>query len=146
MTARKAAAGMVVLILLALVGTGLVLIGQKGSDATLTGALVGVGLGGLSLLLESLSLAWSLRQKPSWTLGISLGGFFLRLVLVVVLTLVFDGIEAVNAVTFALTYVVSFLAFVGIQVWAVSRMMSKAEQARAERKEGEAIDHECHHD
>ena len=79
-------------------------------------------------------------------MGISLGGFFLRLVLVVVLTLVFDGIEAVNAVTFALTYVVSFLAFVGIQVWAVSRMMSKAEQARAERKEGEAIDHECHHD
>ena len=141
MTARKAAAGMVVLILLALIGTGVVLIGQKGSDATLTGALVGVGLGGLSLFVESLSLTWALRQKPTWTLGISLGGFFVRLVLVVVLTLVFDGIESVSAVTFALTYVVSFLAFVGIQVWAVSRMMAKTAAARAGQKEGEAIDH-----
>ena len=142
MTARKAAAGLVVLILLALIGIGLVLIGQGGDDATLTGALVGVGLGGLSLLIESVSLTWSLRQKPSWTLGISLGGFFVRLVLVVVLTLVFDGIESVSAVTFALTYVVSFLAFVGVQVWAVSRMMDRASRARAERKEGEAIRHE----
>lgn len=142
MTARKAAAGMVVLTLLALIGTGLVLVGQKGSDATLTGALVGVGLGGLSLFVESISLTWALRQKPSWTLGISLGGFFTRLVLVVVLTLVFDGIESVSAVTFALTYVVSFLAFVGIQVWAVSRMMDRASRARAERKEGEAVDHD----
>ena len=138
MTARKAAAGMVVLILLALIGTGVVLIGQKGSDATLTGALVGVGLGGLSLFVESLSLTWALRQKPTWTLGISLGGFFVRLVLVVVLTLVFDGIESVSAVTFALTYVVSFLAFVGIQVWAVSRMMAKSAPVRPRQEEGEA--------
>jgi hypothetical protein len=138
MTARKAAAGIVVLLLLALIGTGVVLIGQGADEPALTGALVGIGLGGLSLFVESMSLSWALRQKPSWTLGVSLGGFTVRLVLVVTLTLVFKDVAAVSASTFALTYVASFLAFVGIQVWAVNRMMEKAKPAGRGQEEGEA--------
>ena len=138
MTARKAAVGILLLLLLALIGAGMVLISQGADEPAVTGALVGVGLGGLGLCIESLGLAWALRNKPTWALGVSLGGFFVRLVLVVSLTLVFDGVPSVSAVTFALTYVASFLAFVGIQVWVVSRVMSPGKSAGPGQKEGEA--------
>ena len=142
MTARKAAVGSVVLLLLALLGTGAVLIMEGANEPAVTGALVGVGLGGLGLCIESFGLSWALRNKPSWALGVSLGGFFLRLVLVVALTLVFDGVESVSAVTFALTYVASFLAFVGIQVWVVNRVMNRGTAAGPAKKEGEAVSDE----
>ena len=63
------------------------------------------------------------RLAPSATLAGSLGGFAVRLVLVSVLRLVFAKTDAVDAVTFALAYVASFLLFVGLQVWAVSRVL-----------------------
>jgi hypothetical protein len=134
MTARKAAVGIAILLLLTVFGTGVVLI-KQGSQPAWTGALVGVGLGGLGLCIESFGLSWAMKKKLTWTLGVSLGGFLLRLVLVVTLTLVFDGVESVSAVTFALTYVASFLVFAGIQLWVVSRVMTPAPSGR---KEGEA--------
>jgi cytosine/uracil/thiamine/allantoin permease len=57
---------------------------------------------------------------------VSLGGFGLRLVLVSVLTVVFAGMESIDVVAFALAYVASFLVFLGLQVWAVSRMQARA--------------------
>ena len=137
MTATKAAVGIVVLLVLAVIGTLVVLFWQRDMPAV-TGALVGAGLGGMGLCVEAFSLSWALRNKPTWALGVSLGGFFSRMVVVVVLIFVFRDVESVSVWTFALTYVASFLAFVGIQVWAVSRMMDKASRARAGQKEGEA--------
>jgi len=138
MTARRAAVGIVVLLFLALIGTGVVLINRGASMPAVTGALVGVGLGGLGLGVEAFSLNWALRRRPAWTLGVSLGGFLARLVLVVVLIMVFKDVESVSASTFALTYVASFLVFVGLQVWTVSRMMDTAKPAGPGQKEGEA--------
>ena len=137
MTATKAAVGIVVLLVLAVIGTLVVLFWQRDMPAV-TGALVGVGLGGLGLCVEAFSLSWALRNKPEWTLGVSLGGFFSRMVVVVVLIFVFRDVESVSVWTFALTYVASFLAFVGIQVWAVNRMMAAGHAAGPEQKEGEA--------
>lgn len=138
MTARKAAVGILILMLLTLLGAGVVLI-MQGDQPAVTGALIGVGLGGFGLCLESFGLSWALKKKLSWTLGISLGGFFLRLVLVVTLTLVFDGVESVSAAAFALTYVASFLAFVVIQMWVVSRVTTPAPSTGSGQKEGEAV-------
>ena len=137
MTATKAAVGIVVLLVLAVIGTLVVLFWQRDMPAV-TGALVGVGLGGLGLCVEAFSLSWALRNKPEWTLGVSLGGFFSRMVVVVVLIFVFRDVESVSVWTFALTYVASFLAFVGIQVWAVNRMMA-AQATGPGQREGEAV-------
>jgi uncharacterized membrane protein len=126
MTARAAAAGIGILLLLVLVGVTGILILKGTSPPVLIGLLVGAALGGLNLALESFSMSWALRVKPSWVLGVSLGGFALRLVTVAVLTIVFHGTPQVDATTFALTYVASFLAFVGVQVWVVSRLTRKA--------------------
>ena len=59
-------------------------------------------------------------------LFVSLGGFGLRLVLVCVMTIVFAKTESVDAATFALAYVGSFLAYLVLQVWVVAKMQSKA--------------------
>ena len=133
MTATKAAVGIVVLLVLAVIGTLVVLFWQRDMPAV-TGALVGAGLGGVGLCVEAFSLSWALRNKPTWTLGVSLGGFFSRMVVVVVLIFVFRDVESVSVWTFALTYVASFLAFVGIQVWAVNRMMAAGHAAGPSRK------------
>ena len=126
MTPRTAAIGIGVLTLLAL-GLLAWFLKASGSSAPVwIGLFVGVGLGGLNLLFESLSLTWALRSKPSAMLFVSLGGFGLRMVLVCVLTLVFAKTESVDAATFALSYVGSFLAYVILQVWVVAKMQGKA--------------------
>ena len=137
MTARTAAVGIVALLFLTVIGTFVVLLRQANMPAV-TGALIGAGLGGLGLCVEGFSLSWALRKKPTWTLGVSLGGFFSRMVVVVVLIFVFRDVESVSVWTFALTYVASFLAFVGIQVWAVNRMMA-AQATGPGQREGEAV-------
>ena len=125
MTPRAAAIGIGGLTLVAL---GLLTWAMKaagGSPPIWIGLFVGVALGGLNLLFESLSLTWALKKEPSAMLFVSLGGFGLRLVLVCVLTIVFAKTKSVNAATFALSYVGSFLAYLGLQVWIVARMHHK---------------------
>ena len=137
MTARTAAIGIGVLIFVALgllVGAMLV---AGGSPPIWIGLFVGVALGGLNLLFESLSLTWALKKEPSAMLFVSLGGFGLRLVLVCVLTIVFAYTASVDAATFALSYVGSFLAYVILQVWIVSRMQRKAGPPKGAEEEGD---------
>ncbi len=50
------------------------------------------------------------------------------MVLVSALTIWFAKTESVDPVTFALTYVASFLGFLGVQIWAVSRIQRGREQ------------------
>ena len=126
MKPRTVVAGLVALLVLTVLGIGGVIAAQGASERVLNGFLVGAGLGGLSLLIESFSLVWALKKKPSVTLALSLVGFTSRLVLVCVLTLVLRESASVDAVTFALTYVASFLLFVGVQILAVSRLQRKA--------------------
>lgn len=122
MTARAAAAGIGVLLLLAMIGVGAVVLLRGVSSPVLLGLFIGAGLGAVNLVLESFLLAWALKHRPSWAQGVSLGGFGLRAVLVVVLTFVFDGMPSVDAMTFALTYAASFFAFLIVLVGVVSRM------------------------
>jgi hypothetical protein len=122
MTAKAASVGTVALLLLALLGVAVMLIAKGSSAPVAIGVCVGAGLGGLNLLIESLSLGYTLRRRPSATLAVSLGGFIVRLVLVSVLTVVFAKSTRVSAVAFALTYVTTFLAFLVVQIWAISRI------------------------
>lgn len=126
MTPRLAAIGIGGLTLVALGLLAWAMTAAGGSPPIWLGLFVGVALGGLNLLFESLSLTWALKKEPSAMLLVSLGGFGLRLVLVCVLTIVFARTESVNAATFALSYVGSFLAYLVLQVWVVTRMQHQA--------------------
>jgi hypothetical protein len=122
MTAKAASVGTVSLLLLALLGVAVMLIAKGSSAPVATGVCIGAGLGGLNLLIEALSLSYALRRRPSATLAVSLGGFLVRLALVSALTVVFAKSTRVSAVAFALTYVTTFLAFLVVQIWAISRV------------------------
>ncbi|MHC4469466.1 MAG: hypothetical protein ACYTDY_02955 [Planctomycetota bacterium] len=138
MTARTAALGIVLLLLLALLGSAGILVLRGVTAPVLTGLLVGAGLGGLNLLVESLSLSWALKKKPSATLAISLCGFLIRLVMVSVLIIWFARTPSVDAVAFALAYVASFFVFLVLQVWAISRVQGKAGTPAKGATEGES--------
>ena len=137
MKPRTAAIGIGVLTLVALGLLAWVLKAAGSSAPVWIGLFTGVGLGGLNLLFESLSLTWAMKKEPSAMLFVSLGGFGLRMVLVCVLTLVFAKTASVDAATFALSYVGSFLAYVILQVWVVSRMQKQAGPPKEAETEGE---------
>ncbi len=126
MTARAATTGILLLLLLAVLAIGLFMLSAGSPARQWIGLFLGLGLGGLNLFVESLSLTWALRKRPSATMFVSLGGFGVRLVLVSVLTIVFAKSRTVSAVAFALAYVASFLAFLVLQVWAVTKIQNKA--------------------
>jgi hypothetical protein len=136
MTARTAAVGIGILLLLAIVGAAGVLIAKGTTGPGVIGLLLGIGLGGLNLCMEGFSLSWALRRRPSATLGVSLGGFALRLVMVCGLTLWFGNLESVDAMVFALAYVASFMVFLGLQIWAITRMLDNAGPSRGAKPEG----------
>jgi cytosine/uracil/thiamine/allantoin permease len=138
MTPRKAVLGIVLLLLLAIMGSAGILVWKGVTAPVLTGLLVGAGLGGVNLLVESLSLSWALRNKPSATLAVSLFGFFLRLVIVSALIIWFARTKSVSAVAFALAYMASFFVFLALQIWVVSRVQGSARTPAKGAAEGES--------
>ena len=136
MTARAAATGVGVLLFLSLLATGVMWIGRGMTGPSQGGLLVGVGLGGLNLLVEAFGLVWAFRKNLSATMMVSLGGFFLRLVLVSVLIFAFARTDSIDAVTFALSYVASFFAFLGLQIWVITRVPARAGGSSGNEPEG----------
>jgi len=90
----------------------------------LLGAGIGAGLGLLNLAVGYLLTRRSLRRGMKSALRTLLGGFFARLLAVVGLTLAFQRTEAVDAVAFALTFLVFFFAYLGLEVLLVERTLT----------------------
>ena len=62
-----------------------------------------------------------MRRRPTAALAVSLGGFFLRLVILLGLTYWFWDMPSVSAITFAISFVVFFFLFLFVEVGIVSR-------------------------
>jgi hypothetical protein len=82
---------------------------------------IGAGLGGLNLALGGWLLSWTMRRKPKAALAVSLGGFFVRLVILLGLMYWFWHVPSVDAITFAISFVVFFFLFLFVEVGIVSR-------------------------
>lgn len=99
----------------------------------LVGLAIGAGLGGLNLAVGGFLLSWALRRRPKAALAVSLGGFFVRLGLLLGLTHAFWGVSSVDAVTFALAFVVFFFLFLVVEIRIVGRASKRAANAGADR-------------
>jgi hypothetical protein len=88
-------------------------------------ALAGLGIGGalgaVNLAAGGLLLAFTLRRRPKAALAVSLGGFFVRLGVLLGLTYGFSTVEAVDEITFAVSFVVFFFLFLVVEIGIVSR-------------------------
>jgi hypothetical protein len=99
----------------------------------LAGLAIGAGLGGLNLAVGGFLLSWALRRRPKAALAVSLGGFFVRLGLLLGLTYAFWSVPSVDAVTFAIGFVVFFFLFLVVEIGIVGRASKRAANAGADR-------------
>lgn len=90
----------------------------------LRGTAIGAGLGILNLVVGYFLTRRALRQGMKSALRTLLTGFFVRLVLIVGLTLVFQRVGSVDAVAFALTFMVFFFLYLGVEVLLVERSLN----------------------
>jgi hypothetical protein len=104
----------------------------RGLDgAVLVGLGLGAGLGAVNLAAGGFLLSWTLRRRPKWALAVSLGGFFVRLGLLLGLTYAFWAPEWVDAVTFAIGFVVFFFLFLVVEIGIVGRVSKTQAKAGA---------------
>jgi hypothetical protein len=89
----------------------------------LVGAGIGAGLGLLNLGAGYLVTSRALRRGMNSAMLTLLGGFFARLVLLVVGTLWFQSVAWADAVAFALAFMVFFFVYVGLEIALVERAL-----------------------
>ncbi|MHC4135990.1 MAG: hypothetical protein ACYS0K_13505 [Planctomycetota bacterium] len=93
------------------------------------GALAGAGLGVLNLGLGYWLTRRSLRRGMKSAMATLLGGFLVRLVLVVALAFAFHSVEGISEVAFALVFMVFFFVYVAIEVLLVERTLQTGKPA-----------------
>jgi hypothetical protein len=85
------------------------------------GALIGAGLGIVNLAVGYVLTRRTLRQGMKSAMNTLLGGFFVRLVVVVGLMLFFRRTGSVDPAAFALTFLVFFFVYLGVELVLVER-------------------------
>jgi threonine/homoserine/homoserine lactone efflux protein len=95
----------------------------------LRGIVIGAGLGLVNLLVGYLVTRQSLRHGMKSAMGTLAGGFIARLFVVVVLIVLFQRTGAADPTAFALTFLVFFFVYLGVEVLLVER--SRDEERRA---------------
>ena len=88
------------------------------------GALIGVAVGLLNLGLGYLVTSRSLRHGMKSAMATLAGGFLARLFVVVGLMLVFRRTGSVDPAAFALTFLVFFFAYLGLEMILVERSLA----------------------
>jgi hypothetical protein len=81
-----------------------------GSGPVVLGMVLGLGLGAGGAALEVVLMLRALETNPSSALNVVLGGLGVRLLVLVLMTVVFHWVPAVNETAFALAFVAGFVA------------------------------------
>ncbi|MGH9034861.1 MAG: hypothetical protein ACRD0O_03790 [Acidimicrobiia bacterium] len=89
--------------------------------AGVRGALIGAGLGLVNLAVGYAVTRRTLRQGMKSAMTMLLGGFMVRLILVVGLMLLFRRTGSVDPAAFALTFLVFFFVYLGVEMILVER-------------------------
>lgn len=93
------------------------------------GAAVGAGLGLLNLGVGYLVTKRSLRHGMKSAMATLAGGFIARLFVVASLMLLFRRTEAIDPAAFALTFMVFFFAYLGLEMVLVERSTARTREA-----------------
>ncbi len=85
------------------------------------GAVIGAGLGLVNLMVGYVLTRRTLRQGMKSAMNTLLGGFIVRLLVVVGLMLLFRRTGSVDPAAFALTFLVFFFVYLGVEMLLVER-------------------------
>ena len=89
--------------------------------AGIVGALIGAFVGLLNLAVGYVLAERALKRGMNAAFAVLLGGFLARLVLLVALVFLFHKTEGINEIAFALTFIIFFFLYVGVEIVLVSR-------------------------
>jgi len=98
----------------------------KTDEGGLRGTAIGAGLGILNLAVGWLVTRRALRRGMKSAMATLAGGFLARLLVVIGLMVVFHRTRAADPVAFALTFLVFFFVYLGIEVILVERSLNGA--------------------
>ena len=87
----------------------------------LRGVGVGAVLGLVNLAVGSFVTRRSLRQGMKSAVATLVGGFFVRLVVLVALFVTFERSDTVDPAAFALTFMIFFFVYLGVELFMVER-------------------------
>lgn len=93
------------------------------------GTGIGAGLGLLNLAVGYLLTRRTLRQGMKAAIAMVAGGFIARLAVVVILMVLFQRTEVADPAAFALTFLVFFFVYMGVEVLLVERSLSGPRRA-----------------
>jgi threonine/homoserine/homoserine lactone efflux protein len=93
------------------------------------GALIGAGLGLVNLGVGYLVTRRSLRHGMKSAMATLAGGFLARLFVVAGLMLLFRRTDSIDSAAFALTFMVFFFAYLGLEMVLVERSTSRTREA-----------------
>lgn len=95
------------------------------------GAAIGAGLGLVNLGVGYLVTRRSLRHGMKSAMATLAGGFLARLFVVVGLMLVFRRTESIDPAAFALTFLVFFFGYLGLEMLMVERSLAPSSSGSA---------------
>lgn len=95
------------------------------------GAAIGAGLGLVNLVVGYVLTRRTLRQGMKSAMNTLLGGFVVRLVVVVGLMLLFRQTGSVDPAAFALTFLVFFFVYLGVEMLVVERSVGSSTRRTA---------------
>lgn len=98
----------------------------------LRGVGAGAALGLVNLVVGSLVTRRSLRHGMKSAVGTLVGGFFVRLVVLVILFVAFERSDTVNPAAFALTFMIFFFVYLGVELFMVERSTNRNERSAGE--------------
>ena len=110
-----------------LVLAAMVVVEPNGDGAR--GAAIGAGLGLVNLGVGYLVTRRSLRYGMKSAMATLAGGFIARLFVVVALMLLFRRTDSVDPAAFALTFLVFFFAYLGVEMILVDRSLAQPTEA-----------------
>ena len=118
---------LVLLVLLALV-----VVGRGATAASYWGVAWGAIVGGLNIAVSGWLLARTLRRRPERAILVSVGGFFVRLVVLLGLTFAFWKTDGVDEMSFAVSFVIFFFAFLFVEIALLERVSRRSKGAGVE--------------
>nr|WP_222866826.1 MULTISPECIES: hypothetical protein [Corynebacterium] len=114
--ARSGAIALAVITVLSLLVWG----GKNGMPGV-WGVLLGAGISGTFVLLTVLGILFTARTSPSVTLAVVLGGWLLKIVVLIGVLVVIRNLEFYDNMTFFVTVVLTLMVTLGAEVWGMSQ-------------------------
>lgn len=110
----------------------LVVLGRGATPAAYWGVGWGAIAGGLNIAVAGWLLARTLRRRPELAVRVSVGGFFVRMLLLLGLTFAFWKTDGVDEMSFAVSFMIFFFAFLFVEIVLLDRVSRRSKGAGVE--------------